>query len=1435
MKLVFIFVCAAFCASSGATPLGESTYHSNYKVADKELLDKQKKVLSLFKHINQHTHDEEHEEVLNSFKLTESRDLFTDTEAVDKIIEFYTNGYQMPKGEIFCLHYPEHREQAIALFDLFYYAKDFDTFYKTAILSRKWVNEGLFLYSYSVAIIHRPDTYGITLPPIYEIYPHYFFNFDTIQEAYRYKQTWDGKPIQSVSGKYPGYTIQANYSGSYLNLHPEQSLAYYLEDIGINSFYYTYYLYYPFWMSGTKYGISHDRRGDLYFFIHQQLFSRYYLERLSNGFGQISILDFDSPVETPYYPSLQYQNGLSFPERPRFAKLADYFYSYGQSDKSLFGHSYSYYKDYSRRIRNAIDRGYAHNKLGERVELYNNKFSYDQLSNLLQSNPDSPDGHFYGPWLGFARHLLGYSYLPLSTDKVAPSALEHLETSLRDPAFYQLYKHLMLYYVRYQSRLTPYTKNELIFPGVSIEKIELDRLITYFDEFYSDLSQAVYYSEEELKEKENHFFVRAKQYRLNHKPFTYKIHVKSDKDTKASVKIFIGPKYDEFGRYINISDNRYNFFELDKFVYDLKAGDNIIKRSSFESKIFAPDKTSYYDLYKKVLGALNDKEEFTVSGRENHFYFPQRYMLPKGSSGGHPFQFYFIVYPYKPYAGNKPSEWTYYYVRPGVGGPYVDDTPIYYPFDRPIKYGRMFYDEIPNAIFYETKIYHKTDPNSLTLTLLVLGLGAVAFSGSIPPQQEKRYKTVDQDFLDKQLKVLNLFKHIHQHSVTEEHVKISGSVTDPIQWLQIHKASFEKPEVVDLVIKYLHYDYILPKGVPFSIFTEEHLDQAVALFKLFYYAKDFETFYETAVVMRKFVNEGLFLYTTSVAVVHRQDTYGIILPPIYEIYPWFFFNTEVIQQAYKYKMVHQQDSKKMEEPEHNHIFANYSGHYLNLHWEQSLSYFLEDIGANEYLYTYGLFYPFWMDGEEFHLKNDYRGEFFLVHIQSLVARYYLERLSHGEGQISTFDWDVPFETPYYPSLQYPNGLPFPERPKFAKLSEYFYNYGEHINSKYAHSYTNVKNFERRIADAIDSGFVYDTKMNKHVPLYHAESNNEDINKFGNLLQGNPDSPAPHFYKNYTVYASHVLGYSFNPITWKHVAPSVLEHDATASRDPAYYQLLKRILGFYHTFQENNVAPYHKNELLFPGVTIEKIEMDRLITYFDQYYSDISNGVFDTEEELKADTFKVWAVQKRLNHKPFTYKIHVNSNQDTKAMVKVFIGPKYDEHGRYLNISENRWNFVPVDAFQWHLKTGENIIKRSSIETEYYGPDKTTYEELYKDVFKAHNGQGAFHVDGKESYFLYPQRLMLPIGNYNGLPYQFYFIVYPYKEYTGQKEEMNYFYPRPGTGGGYVDDYPVYYPFNKPIKFGKMFVTEIPNSFFYEAKIYHRTAEEAQVPVTQHHH
>lgn len=159
------------------------------------------------------------------------------------------------------------------------------------------------------------------------------------------------------------YLIYSNYSGYYLNLHPEQSLSYYTEDIGINAYYYYYNLYYPFWLEGQEFNLKNDRRGEQYYYVYQQLLARYYLERLSNDFGEIDIYSYEQPLATGYYPSLRYANGLEFPSRPNFVNLDEYFYTYGQkhSFKSKYGYSYTFVRDYERRIRDAIDIGFAIN------------------------------------------------------------------------------------------------------------------------------------------------------------------------------------------------------------------------------------------------------------------------------------------------------------------------------------------------------------------------------------------------------------------------------------------------------------------------------------------------------------------------------------------------------------------------------------------------------------------------------------------------------------------------------------------------------------------------------------------------------------------------------------------------------------------------------------------------------------------------------------------------------------------------------------------------------------------------------------------------------------------------------------------------------------------------------------------------------------------
>lgn len=249
--------------------------------------------------------------------------------------------------------------------------------------------------------------------------------------------------------------------------------------------------------------------------------------------------------------------------------------------------------------------------------------------------------------------------------------------------------------------------------------------------------------------------------------------------------------------------------------------------------------------------------------------------------------------------------------------------------------------------------------------------------------------------------------------------------------------------------------------------NEDNLLQAEGLFRLFFYARDFKTLYQTAIWTRNNLNEGLFLYSLSVALVHRDDTFTFILPPIYEIYPFYFFNSEDLEKAQRYKQEYNGGTKTYT------IYANSSRSFLNK--EQSLWYFLEDIGLNSFYYYCNIYYPFWMDGEEFKLKNDRRGEQYYYLYQQLLARYYLERLSNDLGEIEFFNYEQPLKFGYYSSLRYPNGIAFPSRPNYVSLSE-AQNFDNSWMSK--RLYTKTQEYERRISESIDSGFAFTVSLTK---------------------------------------------------------------------------------------------------------------------------------------------------------------------------------------------------------------------------------------------------------------------------------------------------------------------------------------------------------------------
>ena len=211
------------------------------------------------------------------------------------------------------------RDEAIALFHVMYYAKDFDTFYKTAAWAKVYLNEEQFLYAYYIAVVQRADTNGIVLPAPYEVYPQFFFNKEALIRMYRTKMQ-SGLLDAELAAQYgivkenDYYVYYANYSNALSYPNQEQKLSYFTEDIGLNSYYFYFHSQMPFWWKSEKLSVLKDRMGELFFYYYQQLLARYSLERLSNGLGEIPEFSWYSNFKVGYYPQLT-GNYMPFAQR----------------------------------------------------------------------------------------------------------------------------------------------------------------------------------------------------------------------------------------------------------------------------------------------------------------------------------------------------------------------------------------------------------------------------------------------------------------------------------------------------------------------------------------------------------------------------------------------------------------------------------------------------------------------------------------------------------------------------------------------------------------------------------------------------------------------------------------------------------------------------------------------------------------------------------------------------------------------------------------------------------------------------------------------------------------------------------------------------------------------------------------------------------------
>lgn len=227
----------------------------------------------------------------------------------------------LPKGQIFTESNMDHVNELKALFELFLYAKDFDTFYRAAAWARQNVNCGLFVDAIYLAIVNRKDTAKVSVPAPYELLPNYFINKDEIVRASFLLTADDITPTPEADVQVEGnsYILDTNYTSEMDDGDDDAKLAYFREDIGLNSFYFIRKLRNAPWFNTPN--VADNMYGERMFMMMRQFAARYDLERYSHGLPELEGFDWESTM--PYDPMLVYSNGNEFGHRTLTSALSD--------------------------------------------------------------------------------------------------------------------------------------------------------------------------------------------------------------------------------------------------------------------------------------------------------------------------------------------------------------------------------------------------------------------------------------------------------------------------------------------------------------------------------------------------------------------------------------------------------------------------------------------------------------------------------------------------------------------------------------------------------------------------------------------------------------------------------------------------------------------------------------------------------------------------------------------------------------------------------------------------------------------------------------------------------------------------------------------------------------------------------------------------------
>ncbi|XP_017797954.1 PREDICTED: hexamerin-like [Habropoda laboriosa] len=257
---------------------------------------------------------------------------------------------------------------------------------------------------------------------------------------------------------------------------------------------------------------------------------------------------------------------------------------------------------------------------------------------------------------------------------------------------------------------------------------------------------------------------------------------------------------------------------------------------------------------------------------------------------------------------------------------------------------------------------------------------------------------------------------------------------------------------------------------------------------------------------------------------------------------------------------------------------------------------------------------------------------------------------------------------------------------------------------------------------------------------------------------------------------------------------------------------------------NNVSGYKKlqpqyteSELQLPGVKFESVNIDKLYTYFDSCDTLINNAI--TVENMKSGmSLRLKARRTCLNYQPFSYKMAINSDKDMQGMLRIYLGPAFDNVKQDMVYLQKYYNyFVEMDRFVVTLRPGSNNIERHSSESIFTMPDMMPSDMLYERMNKAISGSEPLMYP--EGMFGLSERLTLPRGKPEGMKFKMFFFLSPLEENNMKIYEL------PMLGKVMFDDKPFGFPLDRPMWAWNY---TIPNMYFKDVLIYNRENEKERM-------